>query len=132
MRLSTFSALRRDLEHLLSWFHARCRSFFWLHNQHSRLLGGNPVESLQSHCNHTQFSGPVVHPFASCHEGPGSNPQGVTYVCETGILLLVLSCYRPINNRPINTWELGRDTLNPLTRAPWLRQRSTWMRRGNL
>jgi hypothetical protein len=33
---------------LLSRFHARCRSPFWLHNRQSRLLGGSPVESLQS------------------------------------------------------------------------------------
>ncbi len=48
---------------LLSRFHARCRSSFQLHNQHSRLLGGSPVESLQSHCIHTKFhwsSGPPV------------------------------------------------------------------------
>jgi hypothetical protein len=35
-------------------------------------------------CNLTVFIhssiGPVVHPFASRHEGPGFNPQGVTYV----------------------------------------------------
>ncbi len=33
----------------LSRFHARCRSPFRLHNRRSRLLGGSPVESLQSH-----------------------------------------------------------------------------------
>ncbi len=33
----------------LSRFHARCRSSFQLHNRRSRLLGGSPVESLQSH-----------------------------------------------------------------------------------
>ncbi len=57
---------------LLSRFHAHYRLSFWLHNQHSRLLGGSPVESLQSHS-----TSPVVHPFASRHEGPGFNPQGV-------------------------------------------------------
>ncbi len=35
-------------------------------------------------CNLTVFryssTGPVVHMFASCHEGPGFNPQGGTYV----------------------------------------------------
>ncbi len=35
---------------LLSRFHTRCRSSFQLHNWHSRLLGGSPVKSLQSHC----------------------------------------------------------------------------------
>jgi hypothetical protein len=55
------------------------------------------VESLQSHCIHTKSStGPVVHPFAFCHEGPGFNPQG-GYLCETGILLLGLSRYNPKN-----------------------------------
>jgi hypothetical protein len=47
-------------------------------------------------CNLTVFTqsstGPVVHPFASRHEGPGFNPQG-GYLCETGILLLGLSRY---------------------------------------
>ncbi len=33
----------------LSWFHARCRSPFRLHNGQGRLLGGSPMESLQSH-----------------------------------------------------------------------------------
>jgi hypothetical protein len=33
----------------LSRFHARCRSPFRLHNRRSWLLGGSPVESLQSH-----------------------------------------------------------------------------------
>jgi hypothetical protein len=65
---------------LLSWFHAPCRSSFWLHNRHSQLLGG----ALWRACNLTAFihgsTGPVVHPFASRHEGPGFNPQGDTYV----------------------------------------------------
>jgi hypothetical protein len=34
---------------------------------------------------------PVVHPFASCHEGSISG-----YLCETRILLLALSCYTVI------------------------------------
>ncbi len=38
---------------LLSRFHARCRSSFQLHNGQSWLLGGSPVESLQSHFIHT-------------------------------------------------------------------------------
>ncbi len=38
---------------LLSRFHAPCRSSFWLHNWHCRLLGGSSVESLQSPCIHT-------------------------------------------------------------------------------
>jgi hypothetical protein len=35
-------------------------------------------------CNLTAFihssTGPVIHPFASRHEGPGFNPQGGTYL----------------------------------------------------
>ncbi len=33
----------------LSRFHAHCKTSFQLHNRRSRLLGGSPVESLQSH-----------------------------------------------------------------------------------
>jgi hypothetical protein len=64
---------------LLSRFHTCCRSSLRLHSQHSRLLGGTlgePAISLQLHSS----TGPVVHPFASCYEGPGFNPQGATYV----------------------------------------------------
>jgi hypothetical protein len=39
---------------LLSPFHTHCMSSFQLHNRDSQLLGGSPVESLQSHCIHTQ------------------------------------------------------------------------------
>jgi hypothetical protein len=76
---------------LLSWFKARCGSSFRLHNRHSRLLGRSPVESLQSHCIHTQFhwsSGPPV-----CFLSWGTHVQSPGgYLCETGILLLVFSC----------------------------------------
>ncbi len=75
---------------LLSRFHARCRSSFQLHNRHSRLLGWSPVESLQSHCIHTQShwsSGPTL-----CFPSWGTRVQSPGgYLCETGILLL--SCY---------------------------------------
>ncbi len=44
-------------------------------------------------CNLTAFihssTGPVVHPFASCHEGPRFNPHGGTYVKPAA-----LSCYK--------------------------------------
>ncbi len=78
---------------LLYRFHARCRSFFRLHNQNSWLLGGSPVESLQS--PHTQFhrsSGPLICflPWWTHIQSPGE------YLCETGILLLALSCYKII------------------------------------
>ncbi len=77
---------------LLSRFHARCRSSFWLHNQHSRLLGGSPVESLQSHCSHTQFHWSNDPPFSFPSWGTRvQSPEG--YLCETRILLLALSHY---------------------------------------
>ncbi len=73
----------------LSQFHAQCRSSFWLHNQHSRLLGG----ALRRACNLTAFihssSGPPVS-FPTCGtwvQYPGG------YFCETGILFLALSHY---------------------------------------
>jgi hypothetical protein len=51
---------------LLSRFHARCRSPFQLHNRQSRLLGGSPVESLQSHfiltISHSSSGVPVSFP----------------------------------------------------------------------
>jgi hypothetical protein len=62
---------------LLSRFHARCWSSFWLHNRHSRLLGGSPVESLQSLSIHTQFHWSSGPPVCFRHDGPGFNPQGV-------------------------------------------------------
>jgi hypothetical protein len=65
---------------LLSRFNTRCRTSFQVHNWHSRLLGGSPAESLQSHCIHRQFpwfSGPPV-----CFLSWGTRVQspGVTYV----------------------------------------------------
>ncbi len=81
---------------LLSQFYARCRFSLRLHNlEDSRLLGRSPVESLQSHCTNTQFhwsSGPPVG-FPSWGTRVQS-PMG--YLCETGILLLVLSCYNTV------------------------------------
>ncbi len=76
----------------LSQFHTRCRSSFWFHNQHSRLLRGSPVESLQSHCiyimSHWSSGLPVCFlSWGTRVQSPGG------YLCETGILLLALSCY---------------------------------------
>jgi hypothetical protein len=46
-------------------------------------------------CNITSFSpcltGPMDYLFASCHKGPRFKSPG-GYLCETGILLLALSC----------------------------------------
>jgi hypothetical protein len=68
---------------LLSRFPARCKSPFRLHNWRSRLLGGSPVESLQSHfiltMSHWSSGLPV------CFQSQGSwiqIPWG--YLCETG------------------------------------------------
>jgi hypothetical protein len=77
---------------LLSQFHACCRSSFQIHNRHSRLLGGSPVESLQSHCiliiSHWSSGLPVCFPsWGTRFQSPGG------YLCETGILLLAMSCY---------------------------------------
>jgi hypothetical protein len=80
----------------LSRFHARCRSPFQLHNRRSRLLGGSPVESLQSHfilsMSHWSSGLPVCFPsWGTRVQTPGG------YLCETGILLLALSRYKPVN-----------------------------------
>jgi hypothetical protein len=96
---------------LLSQFHARCRSSFRLHNRHSWLLGGSPMESLQSHCIHTQLywsSGPPV-----CFPSWGTRVQSPGgYSCENGIFLLALSRY----GTPIWTWY-GKQlsTQQPIT-----------------
>jgi hypothetical protein len=74
----------------LSQIHTCCRSSFWLHNWHSRLLG----EALWRACSLITFihssTGPVVYLFASHQRDPGSIPRGV---CDTGILLLAFSHY---------------------------------------
>ncbi len=72
---------------LLSLLHIRSRSSFPLYNHIIGRWGGSTVESLQSHCIHTQFywsSGPPVgFPFW----GTWVKSRG-RYLCETGILLL--------------------------------------------
>ncbi len=77
---------------LLSRFHACCRSSFQLHNWHSGLLGGSPMESLQSHCIHKQShwsNGSTL-----CFSSWGTRVQSTgKYFCETEILLLALSRY---------------------------------------
>ncbi len=82
-----------DLTQLFCPVSHSLRFSFRLHNMHSWLLGGSPVESLQPHCIHTQFhwsSGlPVSFPSLGTR---GSIPRGD--LCENGILLLALSCYK--------------------------------------
>jgi hypothetical protein len=80
----------------LSKFYAHCRSSFRLHNWHSQLLGGEPCgEPAISLHSHTvplvQWSMPTR--LFPVMRDPGSIPGGVLTVCETGILLLALSCY---------------------------------------
>ncbi len=73
-------------------FHARCRSPFRLHNHGVGCWGGD----LWRACNLTSFSpcltDPVDYPFASRHKEPRFKFPG-GYLCETGIILLALSCY---------------------------------------
>ncbi len=58
--------------------HARPQAqAFQLHNWHSRLLGGSPVESLQSHCIHTMSHWSRLLPVM---RDLGSTPPGGTYV----------------------------------------------------
>ncbi len=75
---------------LLSRFHAHCRFSFQLHNRHSRLLEGSPLESLQSHCINTishWSSGLTV-----CFPSWGTQVQSSGgHLCETGILQLALA-----------------------------------------
>jgi hypothetical protein len=53
------------------------------------------------------LTGPVDYPFASRHKGLGSSPLG-GYLCETGILLLVLSGY-------ITPYDFGREYFSIYT-----------------
>jgi hypothetical protein len=79
---------------LMRQFHACCRSSVWFHSRHSWLLGWSPVQSLQSHCTHTQShwsSGSTL-----CFPSWGTqiqSPGGGEYLCGTGIFLLALSHY---------------------------------------
>ncbi len=53
----------------------------WLHNRRSRLLGGSPVESLQSHMILTMsHSSSGLTCLLPATRVTGSNPQGGTYV----------------------------------------------------
>jgi hypothetical protein len=69
-----------------------CRSSFRLHIQRSRLLGGSPAESLQSHfiltMSHWSSGLPVYFPTQGTWV---QNPW--VHLCETGNLLLALSRY---------------------------------------
>ncbi len=67
-------------------------------NNEKQLIGQElkSITSLWKTCNLTSFSpcltGPVDYLFASCHKGARFKSPG-GYLCETGILLLALSCY---------------------------------------
>ncbi len=78
----------------LSQFHTHCRYPFRLHNRQLQSAAGGGA--LWRACNLTSFSpcltGPVDYLFASRHKGPRFKSLG-GYLCETGILLLAMSCY---------------------------------------
>ncbi len=63
--------------------------------------------ALQSHYIYTQFHWSVAHPFASCHEGPGFNPQGGTYVNRDSLVSVVSLHYYNYNTYIIQ-WFLIR------------------------
>ncbi len=65
---------------LLSRFSAHWRSSFQLHNWHSQLLGGSPVESLQYHCIHIQFHWSSGPPIFFLSWGTRVQSPGGTYV----------------------------------------------------
>jgi hypothetical protein len=102
----------------LSWFHARGRSPFRLHNRRIRLLGGSPVESLQSHMiltmSHWSSGLPVCFP-----------PQGTQVqipwgdLCETGILLLALSRYTRKSRHLSQIYDKGFDTRSSSMRSKY-------------
>jgi hypothetical protein len=91
---------------------------FQLHNRHSRLLWGIPVESLQSHCIHTMFhwsSGqPVCFPsWGTRVQSPGG------YLCETWIFLSALSRYScPHYSTYINLTSIYQSFFSPLEYLP--------------
>ncbi len=65
---------------------------FWLHNWQSQLLGGSPVESLQSHMILTMSHWSSGLPVCFLPQGTQVQiPWGV--LCENGILLLAMSRY---------------------------------------
>jgi hypothetical protein len=73
----------------LSRFHACCRSPFRLHNRWSRLLGGNPVESLHSHhVSLVQWTTCLL-PIT---RDTGSNPQGGVFRQCSMLVKKKLSC----------------------------------------
>jgi hypothetical protein len=92
---------------LLSWFYTRCRSSFRLHNRHSWLLGGSPVQILQSHCIHTQFHLSSGVPACFLSWGTQVQSRGGD-LCETGVLLLALSRYSSENIYVERLWDSTR------------------------
>ncbi len=92
---------------LLSRFHARCRSSFRLHNRHSWLLGGSPVESLQSHCIHTQ----------SHWSSRSTLCSGQLIVAEgaLGVQLTLLLRLPSVSHLPLNRYPPPLESLQ----SPW-------------
>jgi hypothetical protein len=75
---------------------------------------GEPAISLHSH--HVSLVQWTMYLFASHHQGPRFKSPG-GYLCETGILLLALSCYNINNGRflalPVNCGQ-DRTTLSAI------------------
>jgi hypothetical protein len=111
---------------LLSRFHARWRSSFRRYNGHSPLLGRSFVESLQSHCIHTQFhwsSGPPVcfPSWGTCVQSPGGvlkwNRDSPVSVFSLQIPCLVWQ----------SLWQSGTGPAPPFPRQNyWLPCKKTW------
>jgi hypothetical protein len=75
-------------------------------------IGG--VMQQNSGDNLTSFSpcltGPVDYPLASYHKGPRFKSPA-EYLCETGILLLALSCYKTIGGH-LDSFPANSQTRN--------------------
>ncbi len=77
----------------MSWFHAHCRTSFQLHNRGSQLLGGSPVESLQSHFIHVceHFANTVRELLVNIALGPRADnviiPLDLTQLFCPGFML---------------------------------------------
>ncbi len=88
---------------LLSQFHTHCMSFR-LHNRHSRLLGGSPVESLQSHCLHTMSLVQWTTRLLPVMRDSGSIPRGVLMWNRDSPVSVVSLYYCVLKVKKGNTW----------------------------
>jgi hypothetical protein len=78
---------------VITWTGIWSRSALVLHFSYLEI--DSYVDILWRACNLTAFihslTGPVGHPFASHHEGPGFNPQEGTLVTPTWLIIVALS-----------------------------------------